>query len=81
MISTEPKDVISVPTMDEVYKIRDALNLTDRQRELFVMAYSRRIRYIDMAEELDICQDTVTADMKIIREKLAQFSLDKLNGK
>lgn len=75
----EPRDVMSVTTMDEVYRIRDALNLTDRQRELFVMAYSRRIRYIDMAEELGICQDTVTADMKIIREKLAQFSLDNVN--
>lgn len=74
----EPKDVIDVPTMAEFNHIKDSLNLTDRQREIFDMKYHRGLRHIDIAENLQIHQDTVTAELKIIREKLKKFSLDKM---
>lgn len=60
--------------MEEFYKVRDALNLTDRQREIFVLKYSRGWRYLDIADELEINQDTVGDEMKIIRGKLKEFS-------
>lgn len=66
----EPKDLMSVKTMKKFFEIRDELNLTDRQRKIFFLKFSRGWRYIDIAEELGINQDTVTADMKVIREKL-----------
>lgn len=66
----KPEDVISIPTMDEFNKLLNSLNLSDRQREIFVFKYSRLWRNLDIAEELGINQDTVSADIKVIREKL-----------
>lgn len=69
-----PKEVMEIPTMDAFYATRDKLNLTDRQREIFMLKYSRGWRYIDIACELGINQDTVSADMKVILQKLAAIS-------
>lgn len=70
----KPLEVISISTMDEFYRVRDMLNLSDRQREIFYMKYSRRLRNIDIAEELGLNQDTISAEMKVIREKLADIT-------
>lgn len=70
----EPKELISIPTMAEFNRVKDELNLTDRQREIFSLKYSRGLRHIDIAEELKIHQDTVTEEMRVIREKLKQYS-------
>ena len=73
----DPKDLIKIPTMNQFYKVRDALNLTDRQRKIFVYKYSRGWRNLDIAEEIKVNQDTVTADMKVIREKLKAYQNDE----
>ena len=75
----EPKEVMKIPTMDAFFELRDNLNLTDRQKEIFFLKYSRGWRNIDIANELDppVCQDTVSEDLRIIREKLVSISLDK----
>lgn len=67
------KQVMDIPTMDSFMRLRDQLNLTDRQKEIFVLKYSRGLRNIDIAEELNppVTQDTVGADVKVIRRKLA----------
>lgn len=67
----EPKDVIKIPTMEAFDKLRDSLNLSDRQRIVFNMKYSRLLRNIDIAAALDVNQDTIGNDLKVIREKLA----------
>lgn len=66
----KPEDVISIPTMDEFNALLASLNLTDRQRKIFVFKYSRNWRNLDIAEELGVNQDTVSADIKVIRQKL-----------
>lgn len=66
----EPKDVISISTMDEFNRLLASLNLTDRQRRIFVLKYSRGWRNIDIAEEIGVNQDTVSDDLKVIRKKL-----------
>lgn len=77
MIALEPaeKQVMKIATMADFYKLRDSLNLTDRQREIFVMKYSRGLRNIDIAEELSpkTSQDVVGDDLKVIRSKLAEL--------
>lgn len=69
------RDIIRIPTMDAFYAFRDSLNLTDRQREIFFLKYSRGWRNIDIANELEppVNQDTVGDDLKIIRAKLAEI--------
>lgn len=83
MIVIEPKDVMSLPTVKELIELRDSLNLTDRQKEIFFLKYSRGFRNIDIANELEppVCQDTVSADLRIIREKLVAVSLDNKDKK
>lgn len=70
----DPKDVINIPTMDEFNSLLESLNLTDRQRTVFFMKYSRGMRIIDIAEELNYNQDTISDDLKVIRKKLASIS-------
>lgn len=79
-MALEPKDVISIATMSEFNRVKDELNLTDRQKKIFHFKYARGWRYIDIAEELEIHQDTVASEMKIINEKLKQYSYEK-NGR
>lgn len=74
----EPKDVIKISTMDSFYALLDKLNLTDRQREIFVMKFSRGWRNIDIAEELNTTQYTVGDDLKVIREKLAAIGSENM---
>lgn len=67
--------------MDEFYKLRDKLNLTDRQRDIFYLKYSRGWRNIDIAEELGVNQDTVGDELKIVRAKLAAISYERMENK
>lgn len=77
----EIKDVIKIPTMDAFFELRDKLNLTDRQKEIFFLKYSRGWRNIDIANELEppVCQDTVSEDLRIIREKLLAISRENID--
>lgn len=76
-----PEDVIKIPTMDAFYELRDRLNLTDRQKEIFYLKFSRGMRNIDIAEEIGVHQDTVGEDLRSIRAKLVAVSLDNQEKK
>lgn len=71
---------MKIPTMKEFYELRDKLNLTDRQREIFFLKYSRGMRNIDIGEELGVNQDTVGDEIKIVRAKLAAIGNEFLKG-
>lgn len=72
-----PKELSKTPTMKEFLEIRDMLNLSDRQREVFVLKYSKLWRNIDIAEELGVSQDTIGEDTKDIREKLKAIEKER----
>lgn len=67
----EPKELIKVPTMEEFNRIRDSLNLSDRQKIIFEYKYSKLWRNIDIATEMKLHQDTISGELTIIRKKLA----------
>lgn len=67
----DPKDVIKIPTMEEFNRIKDSLNLSDRQRQIFFYKYSKLWKSVDIAAELKIHPDTVSEDLGVIRSKLA----------
>lgn len=77
----EPKDLLQIPTMAAFYELRDSLNLTDRQKEVFFLKYSRGWRNVDIAAELEIHQDTVGEETRIIRKKLAAIAKENLDTK
>lgn len=66
-----PEDVIKIPTMDEFNSLLNSLNLSDRQRQIFILKFSKLWRNIDIANEIEVSQDTVGKEMKLIRQKLA----------
>lgn len=66
----EPKDLSKIPTMEEFNKIKEALNLTDRQKKIFHLKYSRHMRIADIAAEVEVSRDTVFRDLTDIREKV-----------
>lgn len=72
-----PKEVIDITTMDEFYELLNSLNLSDRQRKVFIMKYSRQLTHEKIAEELDVSIDAVCDDSKVIRTKLAAIQRNK----
>lgn len=74
----EPRDVSRLPSMEEFNKIKEALNLTDRQKRIFELRYSKRWRLADIAAELNIHHDTVSKDISDIRKKLFGVQKEEL---
>lgn len=74
----EPKDLSKVPTMEEFNRIKKALNLTDRQKKIFYLKYSRHMRIADIAAEVDVHRDTVYRDLTDIREKVLAVEKEQL---
>lgn len=70
----EPKDVIKIATAKEFTGLMDSLNLSSRQRRIFLLKYSYLLRIVDIAEVLEVSKDTINEDLKCIREKLLQVS-------
>lgn len=68
-----PQDVINIATLEQFNQLKDSLNLSDRQRDIFTLKYSRLWRNIDIAEELEISADTVAKELSAIRTKLLEI--------
>lgn len=68
-----PQDVINIATLEQFNQLKDSLNLSDRQRDIFTFKYSRLWRNIDIAEELEISADTVAKELSAIRTKLLEI--------
>lgn len=71
-------DAINIPTMVQFNKLLDSLNLSDRQRKIFFLKYSRKWRHIDIAKEVGCSKDTVGKEISIICRKLENidFGID-----
>ena len=70
----DEKDVIRIPTMEAFNNFRDSLNLTDRQRTVFNLRYSKGLYIIDIATELGTDRKTIQKELKVIKEKLSGIS-------
>lgn len=49
------------------------LQLTDRQKQIFVLKYGRGFLNEDIAAEIGFCRKIVSEELKIIRHKMAQL--------
>lgn len=66
----QEKKVMKIASMQDFRAFRDTLNLTDRQKDIFELRYSRGLSMRQIAEEIKYNYDLVREDMKDIREKL-----------
>ena len=73
MIQIDEKQAKRITTLSELENCRDSLNLTDRQKEIFMMRFHRGWSYVRISIEADISVSTVQSEMNIIREKLADY--------
>lgn len=55
-------------------EILDKLQLTDRQKQIFVLKYGRGFLNEDIAAEIGYCRKIVSEELKVIRHKMAQLN-------
>ena len=62
-----------VGTKNQFNSILEELQLTDRQKDIFVLKYGRGFLNEDIAAEIGYCRKIVSEELKIIRHKMAQL--------
>ncbi len=67
---------MKIPTRSKFNEIRNELNLTDRQLQIFDLKFQRGWRYIDIAAEIGVSQETICDEMKVIHNKLKFINED-----
>lgn len=66
-------EIKNVGTKLKFQEILEKLQLTDRQKEIFVLKYGRGFLNEDIAAEIGYCRKIVSDELKIIRHKMAQL--------
>lgn len=67
------KEIKYVGTKLKFQDILEKLQLTDRQKQIFVLKYGRGFLNEDIAAEIGYCRKIVSDELKIIRHKMAQL--------
>lgn len=68
------EEVKKIGTKMKFQEILDNLQLTDRQKQIFVLKYGRGFLNEDIAAEIGFCRKIVSDELKIIRHKMAQLT-------
>lgn len=68
-------EVKKIGTKIKFEEILNSLQLTDRQKQIFVLKYGRGFLNEDIAAEIGFCRKTVSEELSIIRHKMGQLSL------
>ena len=63
------KELSKISTMDELIRLRDSLNLTDRQKEIFMLRFNRGFSSI----ERNMSESTVYRELRKIGNKIAKL--------
>lgn len=67
------KELMLVGTKIKFNEILEKLQLTDRQKDIFMLKYGRGFMNADIAAEIGYCREVVSDELKIIRHKMAQL--------
>lgn len=66
-------EIKRVGTKIKFDEILNSLQLTDRQKQIFVLKYGRGFLNEDIAAEIGYCRKTVSEELSIIRHKMGQL--------
>lgn len=66
-------EVKKIGTKIKFEEILNSLQLTDRQKQIFVLKYGRGFLNEDIAAEIGFCRKTVSEELSIIRHKMGQL--------
>lgn len=67
------KELSKISTMDELIRLRDSLNLTDRQKEIFMLRFNRGFSIIQISIERNMSESTVYRELRKIGSKIAKL--------
>ena len=67
-------EIKNVGTKLKFQEILENLQLTDRQKQIFVLKYGRGFLNEDIAAEIGYCRKIVSEELKVIRHKMAQLN-------
>lgn len=70
MTEDEVKKIGPKSTFDEIL---GKLQLTDRQKDIFILRYGRGWMLADISAELGWCRKTISEELSVIRDKMAQL--------
>lgn len=68
------QDIKHIGTKIKFQEILENLQLTDRQKQIFVLKYGRGFLNEDIAAEIGYNRKVVSSELKIIRHKMAQLT-------
>jgi|GEM_PF-4159963 len=74
----EPSRLKDIPTKADMIRIKDLLNLTDRQRTIFELKYERGLSFYQIADVLGMSYPRVSAESCAINKKLAYLKYDEI---
>lgn len=67
------KELSKISTMDELIRLRDSLNLTDRQKEIFMLRFNRGFSIIQISIEQNMSESTVYRELRKIGSKIEKL--------
>lgn len=67
------KELSKISTMDELIRLRNSLNLTDRQKEIFMLRFNRGFSIIQISIECNMSESTVYRELRKIGNKIAKL--------
>lgn len=67
------KELSKISTMDELIRLRNSLNLTDRQKEIFMLRFNRGFSIIQISIERNMSESTVYRELRKIGNKIAKL--------
>ncbi len=70
------KELLDIATKEQFNQIMDTLQLTDRQRKIFELCFSRGWCQADISAEIGYCRSVITKEMSIIRDKMGAVQIE-----
>ena len=62
-----------INTMDELISLKDSLNLTERQEEIFMKRFNKGHSIIELSMELNLSTSTINRELSKIAKKIERI--------
>lgn len=71
------KELFNIETMEDLVRLRDSLNLTDRQKRIFMLRFNRGFSIIEISMKENLSESTVKRELRKINDKLEKLQSTK----
>lgn len=65
-----------INTMDELISLKDSLNLTERQEEIFMKRFNKGHSILELSMELNLSTSTINRELSKIAKKIEKIVLN-----